>query len=366
MKILHLIYDHIGNPWVAGGGAFRVYEIYRRFPEKYDITVVTGAYPGAESCTAGNTRYIFLGTYRNNYVLSTFCYAYEAARYVKSHAGEYDVVVEDFAPYNPVFSFLWHKNVVVQVHQREGFHHIKKYVVIGILFFLIEKYYHRLFRNAVTISEMSKKSFGLRGRVSVIPNGFDPALMSRESEENKNNYILFLGRLHINQKGLDTLCEALLFVNCRLVIAGGGKDENRVRAIFSKVMKEGRLEFAGFVSGQVKADLLHKCLFLVFPSRYEGQPLTVIEAAACGKPVIVSDIPELKYAVDAGFGLSFRMGDAKDLAEKMNFLLNNNSLRQEMGKKAREYARNFTWDKIAAEYEKYLLGIVRETSGEKR
>jgi glycosyltransferase involved in cell wall biosynthesis len=360
MKILHLIYDHIGNPWVAGGGAFRVYEIYRRFPEKYDITVVTGAYPGAESYNAGNTRYIFLGTFRNNYVLSTFCYAYEAARYVKSHAGEYDVVVEDFAPYNPVFSFLWHKNVVVQVHQREGFRHIKKYAVIGILFFLIEKYYHRLFRNAVTISEMSKKSFGLRGRVSVIPNGFDPALMSRESEE--NNYILFLGRLHINQKGLDTLRDAMQMSKGKLVIAGGGKDEDRARAIFSKVVKEGRLEFAGFVSGQVKADLLHKCLFLVSPSRYEGQPLTVIEAAACGKPVIVSDIPELQYATAAGFGLSFRTGDAQDLAEKMHILLQNRALRREMGVRAREYAGNFTWDKIAIEYEKYLVGIVGDTA----
>jgi glycogen(starch) synthase len=152
----------------------------------------------------------------------------------------------------------------------------------------------------------------------------------------------------------------------KLVIAGGGKDEQKCRSLFSKAVDAGRVEFAGVVSGRRKEDLLRKCLFMLVPSRYEGQPLTVIECAACGKPVIVSDIPELKYAVDAGFGLSFRMVDAKDLAEKMNFLLNNNSLRQEMGKKAREYVRNFTWDKIAIEYEKYLLGIVRETSGEKR
>jgi len=42
----------------------------------------------------------------------------------------------------------------------------------------------------------------------------------------------------------------------------------------------------------------------------------------------------------------------------MHLLLNNPSLRQEMGRKAREYARQFTWDRIAEEYEKYLLGIV--------
>jgi len=103
---------------------------------------------------------------------------------------------------------------------------------------------------------------------------------------------------------------------------------------------------------------MRKCLFLVAPSRYEGQPLTVIEAAACGKPVIVSDIPELRYAVDAGFALSFRTGYARDLAEKMGLLLHDRSLRQEMGIRAREYAKNFTWDRIAEEYEKYLLGLV--------
>jgi glycosyltransferase involved in cell wall biosynthesis len=99
---------------------------------------------------------------------------------------------------------------------------------------------------------------------------------------------------------------------------------------------------------------------MIIPSRYEGQPLIIVEAAACAKPVIVSDIPELKYAVDAGFGLSFRTGDEKDLAKKINFLLGNPSLRREMGIKAREFAREFTWDRIAEEYEKYLLGIVGE------
>jgi glycogen(starch) synthase len=364
LKILHLIYDHVNNPWVGGGGAVRVRELYSRLSDRHEITVVCGRYPGAADYRENNIDYEFVGTDRNNYVLGTFCFAAKAAGFVRVNARKYDIVVEDFAPYNPVFSFLWHRDAVIQLHQREGVRHLKKYGPLGAPFFLIEMYYPRFFRNAVTISEISRNKFGIKGRIGVIPNGFDPALMSRESEE--NNYILFLGRLHINQKGLDTLCEALLFVKCRLVIAGGGKDEDRVRALFSKVVEEGRVEFAGFVSGQAKANLFKKCLFMLIPSRYEGQPLIVIESAACGKPVIVSNIPELKYAVDAGFGLSFRMGDAKDLAEKMNFLLNNNSLRQEMGKKAREYARNFTWDKIAEEYEKYLLGIVRETSGEKR
>lgn len=358
MKILHLIYDHVKNPWVGGGGAVRAYEIYKRLAERHEITIVCGKFPGSSDYNEGKLCVKFVGTSRSNYVLSTFCYAARAAGYVKDHAGEYDVVIEDFAPYNPVFSFLWKKDAVLQLHQREGLVHLKKYAVLGILFFLVEKYYHRLFLNAITISGASKNRFGLAARAAIIPNGFDPSLMTGDHEE--GDYELFLGRLHIGQKGLDTLSKALSMSSCRLVIAGTGKDEGKAKKLFSNAVDSGLAEFAGFVKGEEKKALLRKCLCLIVPSRYEGQPLTVIEAAACGRPVIVSDIPELKYAIDAGFGISFRTGDEKDLAEKMNYLLNNSSLRHEMGTRAKEYAKNYTWDIIAEEFEDYLFSAVRE------
>jgi glycogen(starch) synthase len=358
MKILHLLYDHTRNPWVGGGAAVRASELYRRLADRHEISVVCGKYPGASDYREGNVSVRFVGSARNNYVVSTFCYAAQAVRYLKAHAAEFDVIVEDFAPYNPVFSFHWRRDAVLQLHQREGVRHLKKYAVFGILFYLIEKWYHRFFVNVVTISEMNRKAFGLAASGVVIPNGFEPGLLEWATEE--GDYMLCLGRLHIDQKGLDTLRDAFRTAGGRLVIAGRGKDEARVRSLFSDEVKAGSVDFAGFVSGHAKTDLLAKCLFMVAPSRYEGQPLTVVEAAACSKPVIVSDIPELRYAVDAGFGLSFRTGDASDLADKMNFLLQDGAVRREMGRKAREYARNFTWDRIAEEYENYLLGIAKE------
>jgi glycosyltransferase involved in cell wall biosynthesis len=364
MKILHLIYDHIQNPWVGGGGAVRVRELYRRFSGRHEITVVCGRYPGAENHIEDNIRYEYAGSNRNNYILSTFCYAAKAVAYVKANSGDYDIVVEDFAPYNPVFSFLRHKKALIQLHQREGLRHLKKYALLGIPFYLVEKYYPRFFRNVLAELPSAKEIFGLRGNVAILPNGFDPKLLDLKTEE--EDYMLFIGRFHINQKGLDTLSEAMRLVGRRLVIVGGGKDEERARSLFSATVAAGRAEFVGYAWGEKKEELMRKCLFMVVPSRYEGQPLIIMDTAACGKPVVVSDIPALKYAVDAGFGISFKTGDAKDLAEKILTLLGNQQLRLEMGKKAREYARDFSWDKIAEEYEKYLLGIVRETSGEKR
>ena len=360
MKILHCIYDHIRNPWVAGGGAARVHEIYRRLSDRHEITVICGRYPGARNYREEDVTYEFVGTGLNNYVLSTLCYAVHARGFLKNHAQAFDVIVEDFAPYNPLFSFRNKRNAIVQLHQKEGVQHLKKYFVFGGVFMLMESFYPKRFSYAVTETSEALKKFGLGPGAVAIPNGFDPILLAEEPVD--GDYVLFLGRFDVRQKGLDTLAEALKYSRCRLIIAGGGKDDSKTRSLFSGAVKTGRVEFAGFVSGRKKADLIRECVFMVLPSRYEGQPVTVIESAACGKPVVVSDIPELRYAVEAGFGLSFRMGDVTALAEKMNFLLGDQDLRQEMGRKAREYARNFSWDAVARAHEEYLLGIKGETA----
>jgi hypothetical protein len=74
MRILHFIYDHIKNPWVGGGGAVRALEIYRRLAEKHMITIICGKYPGAEDYTEKNLTIHFVGTNKNNYVISTLLY----------------------------------------------------------------------------------------------------------------------------------------------------------------------------------------------------------------------------------------------------------------------------------------------------
>ena len=48
MRICHLIYDDVANPWLGGGGAIRAREIYRRLADRHDITLVTGDFPGGK------------------------------------------------------------------------------------------------------------------------------------------------------------------------------------------------------------------------------------------------------------------------------------------------------------------------------
>jgi glycosyltransferase involved in cell wall biosynthesis len=354
MNILYLIYDHPENPWVGGGGAVRVYEIARRLSTKgHKITVLSGKFPGAENYSENGLSYRFVGR-SINYIISTFSYAMGASGFVRRYGKDYDIIIEDFAPWNPVFSrFLAKRPTVLHLNHREGLNMLKRWPVIGLPFFLLEKYYPRLFRNITALSEGTKRKIGIPGTV-VVPAGISAGTITNESAVKDELFILYVGRLHIKNKGLDTLITALKRLGgIKLRFAGRGPDEEKLR----EMAKGLDVEFLGFVNEESKLDLLKRAGILVLPSRFEGWGIVVLEAAACGTASVVSDIPELAFSVDGGFGVSFRTEDPGDLADKLQLLLTDKSLREEMGVKARQYVKSYTWERITDEFETYLEGI---------
>jgi glycosyltransferase involved in cell wall biosynthesis len=358
LNILHLIYDHIHNPWLGGGGAIRAYEIYRRLSARHKVTIVCGKYPGSGNYEEGNLNFHFVGTGMNNYPVSTFSFAFFANKYVKKHCNHYDAVIEDFAPWNPLFTSTLKGSPVLQIQNYLGKEILRKYSILGVPFYLIEKYYPLKFRNTVVVNESLAARYRLF-RSYTIGNGIGDDLL-RSYVPFDGDYIGYMGRIDIHQKGLDILSGALVNVAAKFKIAGDGRDRDK----FLKILKgKGNAEWVGKVKGEEKRKFLSKASFIVVPSRFEGQGIVVLEAAACGKPVIVSDIPELRYAVDAGFGISFKAGDSADLAEKMRYLIQNPEQRKDMGLKARAYAGRFTWDAIAETYEAFLLNVI---AGDKR
>ena len=352
MKILHLIYDHINNPWVGGGGAVRVYEIYKRLALKgYDITVISGNYPGAKDYEEEGINFKFLGV-KNNYVLSTFSYAYLANKFLKEKFEFYDIIIEDFAPWNPIFSSKYQdkKSIVLQIQNYLGKEILKKYLLFGIPFYFVEKIYPKKFKNIIVVSEALKKRLILNA--SVIPNGIEKVYEISKG----GNYIGFIGRIDIRQKGLDLIvkvCKELKDFN--FTIAGDGRDRKRFLKMINHLTN---INYLGKVKGTTKENFFKNSQFLIMPSRFEGQGIVALEAAALGKPIIVSDIPELKYVTENGFGISFRSGDAKSLKEAIEYLYDNEKLILQMGEKGRQYAKQFTWDRIAEEYENYINEIM--------
>ncbi|WP_017317174.1 glycosyltransferase [Mastigocladopsis repens] len=146
-----------------------------------------------------------------------------------------------------------------------------------------------------------------------------------QSQTNKlKNYALFVGRLS-EEKGVTTLIDAYSqgHLSIPLKIVGDGPLDEALR---QQVQARGLGEVITFLGRQSKAtvlELIYNAKFLVFPSIwYEGFPLTIAEAFACGLPVIASKLGSMAEIVEDGVtGLHFEAGNALDLAAKINWAI---------------------------------------------
>ncbi|MBM3253993.1 MAG: glycosyltransferase family 4 protein, partial [Candidatus Omnitrophica bacterium] len=96
----------------------------------------------------------------------------------------------------------------------------------------------------------------------------------------------------------------------------------------------------GITSHQEKVNLLHISDVLVLPSEYEAFGIVFLEAWSCGIPVIGTDKGAIPNVINSS-GLTFKCGDKQDLAEKIEFLLNNPSLSKIMATNGKNKVINF-------------------------
>ncbi len=141
--------------------------------------------------------------------------------------------------------------------------------------------------------------------------------------EPQDDALLYLGRLSA-EKGVATLLRAL--ARCpaaHLRIAGDGPQRAELEALAAELGITERVEFLGYLTGEVLQQALHGCRAVVLPSEwYENGPYSVLEALSCGKPVLgsrIGGIPELVREGETGF--LFAPGDAAALAGAIERLL---------------------------------------------
>jgi glycosyltransferase involved in cell wall biosynthesis len=373
MKILHLLYESEGDYFGVGGVGIRAYEIYRYLKERHGITLLCKKYPGAEDGERAGLMHRFVGTESRSLTRTLLSYASHAAQFVSKHGNEYDVIIEDFSPAIPTFLHaVTRKPIVLQIQGYTGRLYFRKYnPLYASTLYALESlrprfYRHFIFMNAETMGRFSLGS----GKCSeIIGNGVPHELLNMAPDE--GDYILYLGRIDVYGKGLDTLLAAYRevfreFPNMKLVIAGDGRDRETFKAELMALPEEVRknIELLGWVSGETKSDTIRRALFAVFPSRQEVQSVAVLEAMACGKAVIVSDIPEFGFVRDVRAGMSFRTGDALSLAQSMKDMVTHRE-RREMGKRGREWVKQFTWDRVARKFEEVLYDILSLASPQK-
>ncbi len=361
MKILQLIYESPGSPFGFGGAGVRAYEIYRRLKGRHNITLLCMKYPGAKEGETEGLRQMFAGIESKSLAKSVLAYTLHAANFVRKNGNTFDVIVENFLPSTPFFSrFLTRTPVVLQIQGVMERHSLRKFnPLYSVPMYLAERFYPGLHDRFIFVSDITREKVMSRVRgkgafCHVIPNGVSEELLGAVPAE--DDYILFFSRIDIYTKGLDVLVKAFerlsaAYPEMRLVLAGYAFD--RFDALVSDYPPSlrDRIEYAGFVTGDEKVRLLSRAKIVVLPSRHESAPISILEAAACGKPVIVSDIPELDFVRKERFGLSFPSGSPRELSEKMAMLLEDGKERERLGRRGRDFSRAFLWDHIAEQFE---------------
>ena len=199
----------------------------------------------------------------------------------------------------------------------------------------------------ITLTKFATKKFinaGFPEHKLVIKPNF---LINPPSPEFQNSgFVVFIGRLG-EEKGLKILIEAWRNITTiPLKIIGEGP----MRFELEKIVRELNLsiEILGYRPLQECINYLKNSQFLTLPSIcYEGLPMVVLEAMACGKPIIASRIGVLPELIkDKVTGLLFEPGNVNDLVEKIKWMINHKAEAIEMGKRARvEFEDKYTADK---------------------
>ncbi|MEG8988164.1 glycosyltransferase family 4 protein [Ignavibacteria bacterium 4148-Me] len=191
----------------------------------------------------------------------------------------------------------------------------------------------------IALTEFSKRKFiegGLpENKIFIKPNFLfeDPGC-----SENNEGYFLFAGRLD-ETKGVNVLIEAAnTLPNLKFKVAGDGPLKEKIIAVPN-------IKYLGQLKKNELLGFVQKTTALVFSSIwFEAMPMIILEAFACGKPVIASNLGAMAEIIEHGkTGLLFEPGNANDLVEKILWAKNNPEKMIEMGLNARkEFEEKYT------------------------
>ncbi len=228
----------------------------------------------------------------------------------------------------------------------------------------------------ITVSEYSKKDLVRvwkvpEERIRVIPCSVSPHFhpMDQGSVEEvkseygiEGEYLLYVGNFKAH-KNLSLLLKAYAMLPMKirethtLVLAGGGKDLSTLQGTARKLGIRERLILTGHVPDHHLPALYSGARLFLFPSLYEGFGLPVIEAMACGTPVIsskASSLPEV--AGDAGIMVDPEKPE--EMAGAIKMLLSNQTLQRELRHRGLKRAELFRIERIAPRF----LGVIEEVS----
>lgn len=402
MRILVINWRDIRNP-EAGGAEVHLHETFSRIAAwGHEVTLLCSRFPGA----AGSERIDGIDVIRHG---GKWTFNLTAPWYYRKRLAHrpFDVVIEDI---NKIPALMpWFLNgppLMVLLHHLFGttFYREINPVLATYLYFM-ERLIPRVYRHCLfeAVSESTRDELVRMGvaadRISVVHNGLDsrfldagntgaPAAADQEGApaapdrkgapaaavrkdapaaavRKEPGLVIYLGRLK-KYKNVDHLIQAMAIVreeiaDASLVIVGTGDRRRALEALTRSMGLDEVVRFTGFVSEEEKLRLLTRAEVAAYPSSKEGWGITVIEANACGVPVVATRVPGLRDAVvDGETGVLVPLGDRKVMARALIDLLRDREKRERLAGNAVARSRRYTWENTARQ----TLQVIRQSMEE--
>jgi len=230
---------------------------------------------------------------------------------------------------------------------------------------ILSRYIFKISDKIICLTQVDADQIKIYGadekKIEIIPNGINIDLFHPSSIQ--GNYILWVGRF-VEEKGLTYLIDAIEdvvknFPNKKIVLVGDGPLKKEiVEKIYKKDISK-YFEIKDNCSQKEISQLMKECELFVLPSLQEGFPKSLLEAMACGKPVITTN--GLKEIVNDA-GITVPPGSVEELRNAIVALLSDSHKEKICGEQGRKFVEeNWSWNIITKKIENVYTSILKES-----
>ncbi len=193
-------------------------------------------------------------------------------------------------------------------------------------------------------------------KIEIIHNGVNIHEFKPIDKALKQNLTSVCPARLIKRKGQDLLIKALAELKLKgitllLNLVGDGDEKDNYQRLAKELNVLQQIDFKGYIPRKLMKKEYHEADLFVLPSYNEGMSNSLLEAMACGLPVIVTDVGGTTELVTQGKnGFVFPVGDKSKLVSILETIAVSPAILHEMGIKSREYAETLDWKKIVEAY----------------
>ncbi|MEA2006615.1 MAG: glycosyltransferase [Patescibacteria group bacterium] len=365
MKVLLLNYEF---PPIGGGAATATLNLLREFSKRNDVEVdliTSSVDKERQEQFSENIKIYFLdieknGRLHNQSNADLLKYSWKAWRLARKLRKEkkYDLIHSFFGIPCGFVAMLLGMSYVVSLRGSDVPFYSEKYKLLDTLLF--QRLSRRIWKKADVVIANSEglKKLALKSspkqEIGVIYNGVDTEIFAPSQKKPEEFTIISTSRLE-KRKGLEFLVEGFgkfnkQYKDSRLILIGGGDQENKLRKISHDLGAESVVDFVGVLDLGELSKWYKKVDVFSLPSFNEGMSNSLLEAIASGLAIVATDTGGTKELINDSNGIIVEKGSSEDVFRAFEKLYTDRQLLESMKEKSREKALVMSWINMSNQY----------------